>query len=78
METDKITSSYRVNIGEVQKNVEVSMQSDGENNIGKILSSGATAYIDEIEMLNGEASYLGGVVFNLLYKNNNGENCVLS
>lgn len=78
METDKITSSYRVNIGEVQKNVEVSMQNDGENNISKILSSGATAYIDEIEMLNGEASYLGGVVFNLLYKNNNGENCVLS
>ena len=77
METDKITSSYRVSLGETQTTVDVTMQNE-EGNIKKVLSNGAVAYIDEIEMLNGEAHYMGGVVFDLLFLNEEGENCVLS
>ncbi len=78
METDKITSSYRVSLGETQVTVDVSMQNEGEGNISKVLSNGATAYIDEVEMLNGEAHYMGGVVFDLLFLNDEGASCVLS
>ena len=78
METDKITSSYRKNLGEVQTIVNVEMQNDGEENIVKVLSSGANAYVDEVEMLNGEAHYMGGVVFDLLFVDETGANHVLS
>ena len=78
MKTDKITSSYNKNLGEHQFVVDVLMQKSGEENISKILGANSEAYIDEIEMLNGEAHYSGAVVFNLLYVDENGENHVLS
>ena len=78
MKTDKITSSYRKNLGEHQFIVDVLLQRSGEENISKVLGANSEAYIDEIEMLNGEAHYSGAVVFNLLYVDENGENHVLS
>jgi len=78
MKTDKITSSYRKNLGENQFVVDVSMQKMDEGNISKVLSATSEAYIDEIEMLNGEAHYSGAVMFNLLYVDENGQNHVLS
>ena len=78
MKTDKITSSYRKNLGEHQFVVDVLMQKNGEENISRVLGANSEAYIDEIEMLNGEAHYNGAVVFNLLYVDENGENHVLS
>lgn len=78
METDKITSSYRVSLGEDQIVVDVTMNSDGEGDISKILSNCANAYVDEVEMLNGEAHYMGGVVFDLLYVDEAGVSHLLS
>ena len=78
METDKITSSYRVSLGEDQIVVDVTMNSDGEGDISKILSNCANAYVDEVEMLNGEAHYMGGVVFDLLYVDETGASRILS
>lgn len=78
METDKITSSYRQDMGSVQRTVDVVLQKEDENSILKILSSTASAYLDDIEMLNGEAHYVGGVVFNCLYVDSQGKNHVLS
>lgn len=78
MKTDKITSSYRKNLGENQFVVDVSMQKMDEGDISKVLSATSEAYVDEIEMLNGEAHYSGAVVFNLLYVDENGQNHVLS
>ena len=78
METDKIMSSYRQNLGSIQKLVDVVLQREDENSILKVLSSTASAYLDDIEMLNGEAHYVGGVVFNCLYVDNLGKNHVLS
>ena len=78
METDKIASSYRKSLGEVQTIVETTVQNDGEENIVKVLSNGANGYVDEIEMLNGEAHYMGGVVFDLLFVDETGASHVLS
>ena len=78
MKTDKITSSYRKNLGEHQFVVDVSMQKMDEGGISKVLSATSDASINEIEMLNGEAHYSGEIVFNLLYVDENGENHVLS
>ena len=78
METDKITSSYRKNLGEVQTVVDVTMQKDGDESIAKVLSNGANGYVDEVEMLNGEAHYMGGVVFDLLFVDETGATHVLS
>ena len=78
METDKITSSYRKSIGNTQKVVDVVLQKEDENSISKILSSTANAYVEDIEMLNGEAHFVGGVVFNCLYVDNQGKNHILS
>ena len=78
MKTDKITSSYRKNLGEHQFVVDVSMQKEEEGNISKVLSATSEVYIDEIEMLNGEAHYSGAAVFNLLYVDENGQTQVLS
>lgn len=78
MKTDKITSSYRKNLGEHQFVVDVLMQKSGEENISKILGANSEAYIEGIEMLNGEAHYSGAIVFYLLYVDENGENHVLS
>ena len=78
MKTDKITSSYRKNLGEHQFVVDVSMQKTDEGGISKVLSATSDASVNEIEMLNGEAHYSGEIVFNLLYVDENGENHVLS
>lgn len=78
METDKITSSYRKNLGETQTIVDVTMQNNDEENIAKVLSCGAKAYVDEVEMLSGEAHYMGGVVFDLLFVDETGASHVLS
>ena len=78
MKTDKITSSYRKNLGENQFVVDVSMQKNDEKSISKVLSAGGEAYIDEVEMLSGEARYSGAVVFNVLYVDESGECHVLS
>ena len=78
METDKIASSYRKSLGEVQTMVEATVQNDGEESIVKVLSTGANGYVDEVEMLNGEAHYMGGVVFDLLFVDETGASHVLS
>lgn len=78
METDKITSSYRVSLGETQTVVDVTLQNAGEENIVKILSNCVNAYIDEVEMLNGEAHYMGGVVFDVLFLDEKGATQMLS
>ena len=78
METDKIMSSYRTAMGNVQKMVDVILQKEDENGIVKVLSNNAVAYLDDIEVLNGEARFSGGVVFNCLYVDNQGKNHVLS
>ena len=78
METDKIMSSYRTAMGNVQKTVDVVLQREDESAILKVLSNNAVAYLDDIEMLNGEARFSGGVVFNCLYVDNQGKNHVLS
>lgn len=78
METDKIASSYRKSLGEVQTVVEAIVQNDGDENIVKVLSNGANGYVDEVEMLNGEAHYMGGVVFDLLFVDETGASHVLS
>lgn len=78
METDKITSSYRVGLGEAQTMVDVTLQNAEEESIVKILSNCVNAYIDEIEMLNGEAHYMGGVVFDVLFLNDKGATQMIS
>lgn len=72
METEKITSSYRKSVGSAQALVDVVLQREDENSISKVLSNTARAYVDEIEILNGEAHYSGGVVFDCLYVDEQG------
>lgn len=78
METDKITSSYLKNLGEHQFNVEANLKTDDASNISKVVMGGANAYIDEIEMLNGEAHYTGAVVFDVLFVDAEGASQILS
>ena len=74
METDKITSSYRKSIGETQTVVDVTLQKQEGGDIGKVLVSSAEPYVDEIEVLNGEATYSGNVLFKLVYVDSEGQN----
>ena len=78
METDKITSSYRKNLGETQFVVDVTLQNTEDNAIDKVLTANCDAFVDEVEMLNGEAHYSGATTFNLLFADENGECHVLS
>ena len=78
METDKITSSYLKNLGEHQFNVEANLKTDDASNISKVIMGGANAYIDEIEMLNGEAHYTGAMVFDVLFVDAEGASHILS
>ena len=77
METDKIASAYRKTLGESQWTVETTMQSN-ENNIVKVLAGTSTAYVNDVEMLSGEARYSGEVVFDLLFVDEEGANHILS
>ena len=78
MKTDKITSSYEINLGETQKSFDVNVQNSNDKAIKQVLSTTGEAYIDEVEMINGEAHYSGDLVLKLLYVDENGENNVLS
>ena len=77
METDKIASAYRKTLEETQWTVDVILESD-EGNIERVLAGTADAYVDDVEMLNGEARYSGAVVFNLLFVDSEGANHVLT
>lgn len=78
METDKITSSYLEALGETQFAVDATLRADGDELIKNVLSGTAKAYVDEIEMLNGEAHYTGAVVFDVLCIDESGQTHVLS
>ena len=72
METDKITSAYRKNIGETQVVVDVALQKS-DAPISKVLVANAVPTIEQMEMLNGEATYSGTVEFNLVYADAEGQ-----
>ena len=78
METDKITSSYRKCMGETQNLVDVVLQKNDDCEIVKVLTSTAKAYVDDVEVLNGEARYSGGVVFDCLYVDEQGKTHIMS
>lgn len=72
METDKITSTYRKNIGETQMVVDAMIQKN-DMPISKILVANAVPCIEHMEMLTGEATYSGNVEFNLVYTDAEGQ-----
>ena len=66
METDKITSTYRKNIGETQAVVDAIIQKN-DAPINRILVANAVPCVEHMEILTGEATYSGNVEFNLVY-----------
>ena len=72
METDKITSAYRKNIGETQTMVDVMIQKNNAP-IGKVLVANAVPCVEQIEVLNGEANYSGNVEFCLVCADTEGQ-----
>ena len=77
METDKMTSTYRANLGETQIVVDGKLANE-EGEIKKVLAGTSRAYVEDVEMLNGEAHFSGAVVFDLLFVDSEGANHVLS
>ena len=78
METVTISSALRKRIGTVQNVVEQRLEPKEEQSIVKVLGVDAKAYVNNIEVLNGEANYTLTVVFNANYLNQNGEICTIS
>ena len=72
METDKISSTYRKSIGESQTVVDAVIQKS-DAPISKILVANAVPCVEQMEMLNGEATYSGTVEFNLVYADAEGQ-----
>lgn len=78
METVTISSALRKRIGTVQNVVEQRLEPKDEQTIVKVLGVDAKAYVNNIEVLNGEANYSLTVVFDATYLNQNGEVCTTS
>lgn len=72
METNNFNSTYRKRIDVVQNVVEQKIEPENDVNIGKILCVNAKAYLDNVEVLNGEAYYNGEVVFDALFTDEQG------
>ena len=72
METEKITSAYRKNMGETQTVVDVIIQKS-DAPIGKVLVANAVPCVEQVEVLNGEANYSGNVEFCLVYADTEGQ-----
>ena len=72
MDTDKIASAYRKHMGETQTVVDVILQKS-EAPIGRVLVANAQPCVQQIEVLNGEATYSGDVEFNLVYADEQGQ-----
>lgn len=78
METITISSALRKRIGTVQNVVEQRLEPKDEQTIVKVLGVDAKAYVNNIEVLNGEANYSLTVVFDATFLNENGEICSTS
>lgn len=72
METNNFNSTYRKRIDVVQNIIEQKIEPEDNVNIGKILCVNAKAYLDNVEILNGEAYYSGEVVFDVLFTDEQG------
>ena len=71
MEINYFNSTFRKRVSVFQTVVEQKIDAE-EVNIGKIICVNANAYLDNIEMLNGEAYYNGNVTFASLYTDEQG------
>lgn len=73
METVTISSALRKRIGTVQNVVEQRLEPKDEQVISKVLGVEAKAYVNSIEVLNGEATYQIAVVFDATYLTDDGK-----
>lgn len=73
METNTISSAYRKKVGVVQTTVEHRLEPETETAIGKILCVNAKPFVESVEVLNGEAHYIGEVLFNVIFTDETGE-----